>query len=39
MMRHSNTHTTMNVYGETDLARMKETSNKVMKMILEEGQQ
>jgi integrase len=38
MMRHSDTHTTMNVYGETDLARMREASDKAMKMILEEGQ-
>jgi integrase len=36
MLRHSDTHTTMNVYGEADFERMREASDKAMEFILRE---
>jgi hypothetical protein len=37
MLRHSDTHTTMNVYGETDFERMRIASERAMQIIFGEG--
>lgn len=36
LMRHSDTHTTMNVYGESDFERMRVASDKAMDLIFKE---
>jgi integrase len=36
LMRHSDTHTTMNVYGESDFERMRAASDKAMDLIFKE---
>lgn len=36
MLRHSDTHTTMNVYGETDFERMRIASERAMQMIFKD---
>ena len=36
LLRHSDTHTTMNVYGEADFERMREASDKAIELQFKE---